>query len=188
LHSAAVRDDQQVHVERLSEAALARWRDAAFTYEEVGPTAGTPPPGFRHLDRTRTLEPATDFGRAARAVMTWQVQARAGLTVAASTLDVEPPAIVLLGIGRGRFSLSARCRVAYVIDEADRQGFAYGTLPGHPESGEESFVLERRPDGLIDFRITAFSRPATAVATLGGPITSWVQQRVTTRYLQSLNP
>lgn len=30
------------------------------------------------------------------------------------------------------------------IDEPDRQGFAYGTLPGHPESGIEQFTLTRR--------------------------------------------
>jgi uncharacterized protein (UPF0548 family) len=29
------------------------------------------------------------------------------------------------------------CRVVYVLDEPERRGFAYGTLPGHPESGEE---------------------------------------------------
>ena len=27
----------------------------------------------------------------------------------------------------------APCRVVYVVDEPDRRGFAYGTLPGHPE-------------------------------------------------------
>jgi len=31
-------------------------------------------------------------------------------------------------------------------------------LPGHPERGEEAFVVERRTDGTF-FSITAFSRP-----------------------------
>jgi uncharacterized protein (UPF0548 family) len=29
------------------------------------------------------------------------------------------------------------CRVVYVVDEPRRAGFAYGTLPGHPEIGGE---------------------------------------------------
>ena len=33
--------------------------------------------------------------------------------------------------------------VVYIIHEPDRQGFAYGTLPGHPESGDEALMSER---------------------------------------------
>jgi uncharacterized protein (UPF0548 family) len=173
-----------VNVELLSEADRARWHDAPFTYAEVGATADALPPGFRHLRRRRTLDPAADFRMAARAVMTWQLQTRAGLQVRASSREVEPDAVVVLRLGL--LLLSAPCRVVYVIDEADRQGFAYGTLPGHPESGEESFVVERRPDGRVDFTVTAFSRPATTLAHLGGPVARWVQSRVTTRYLRAL--
>jgi hypothetical protein len=35
------------------------------------------------------------------------------------------------------------CRVVAVIDEANRYGFAYGTLPVHPETGEEAFMIVR---------------------------------------------
>ncbi|SIP67631.1 hypothetical protein BN9982_740001 [Mycobacterium tuberculosis] len=47
--------------------------------------------------------------------------------------------MVLVGIA----FLRAPCRVVYVIDEPDVRGFGYGTLPGHPVSGEER--RERRP-------------------------------------------
>jgi uncharacterized protein (UPF0548 family) len=180
-------DDRPVSVERLSEAAVTRWRSAPFTYDAVGSTAGEPPSGFPYLCRTRTLKLGTDFMMAAHALMTWQVQARAGLKLAASSFEVAPDAVVLLRIGVRPFSVSAPCRVAYIVDDADRQGFAYGTLPGHPESGEESFVVERRPDGRVDFTISAFSRAATTMARMGGPITSWVQRRITLRYLHSLD-
>ena len=49
-------------------------------------------------------------------------------------------------------------RVVYVIDEPLRKGFAYGTLPGHPETGEEAFIVEYRDDDsvwLIDPRVLA---------------------------------
>jgi uncharacterized protein (UPF0548 family) len=181
------RDDWPVGVERLSGDAVANLQDAPFTYEAVGATSSGPPTGFTHFRKTRTLGPDRGFTDAAHALMSWQVQARAGLRVAASSLDVVPGAVVVLRLGAGPLAVSAPCRVVYVVDENDRRGFAYGTLRGHPESGEESFVVERRPDGLVDFTICAFSRPATAMARMGGPITSWVQRRMTMRYLRTLD-
>ncbi|GAA4696164.1 DUF1990 domain-containing protein [Nocardioides conyzicola] len=77
------------------------------------------------------------------------------------------------------------CRVAYVVAEPDRAGFAYGTLPGHPESGEERFLLTRLSDGRITFTVTAFSRPATRLARAGGPLTRSIQDRVSRRYLRA---
>jgi uncharacterized protein (UPF0548 family) len=129
----------------------------------------------------------TDFSHAARALLTWQVQARAGVAVAASSAAVEPDSVVILRVGRRPLSVAAPCRVVYVIDEADRQGFAYGTLPGHPESGEESFLIERRQDGSVEFTVAAFSRPASRIAKVGGPITTFVQRRMTDRYLCTLD-
>ncbi len=79
------------------------------------------------------------------------------------------------------------CRVVDIIDESQRQGFAYGTLPGHPEAGEERFVLEQLEDGRIRFTITAYSRPASRLARLGGPIGRAAQSFMTKRYLRSLD-
>ena len=56
------------------------------------------------------------------------------------------------------------------------------TLPGHPESGEEAFLVVRVGDG-CEFRITAFSRPATLLARASGPLGRAVQRLVTDRYL-----
>jgi uncharacterized protein (UPF0548 family) len=57
-------------------------------------------------------------------------------------------------------AVTAPVRVVYVVDEPTRRGFAYGTLDGHPESGEESFVVDRTDDGSVWITITAFSRPS----------------------------
>lgn len=65
-------------------------------------------------------------------------------------------------------------------------GFAYGTLPGHPETGEEAFVVERNGEGDVRFTITAFSRPRALLARLGGPVTKAVKARATRRYLRGL--
>lgn len=171
-------------VAQLSEAAAARLQRAAFTYDPLDRMAGAAPPGFAELRRTRMLPVGADFDAAAGALLSWQVHARAGLRVAASSLAVEAGAVVVLRIGVGPLVVSAPCRVVYVVDEPDRQGFAYGTLPGHPESGQEEFVVERGADGRVEFSITAFSKPATALAKLGGPLTTWFQRRMTTRYLR----
>ena len=38
------------------------------------------------------------------------------------------------------------CRAVCSVDTADCQGFAYGTLPGHPERGEETFTVQLTQD------------------------------------------
>ena len=64
-------------------------------------------------------------------------------------------------------------RVVYQIDEDDRFGFAYGTLPAHAEVGEERFLATRSAAG-VTFEIRAFSRPRHPLAALVKP---WVRRR-----------
>jgi uncharacterized protein (UPF0548 family) len=78
--------------------------------------------------------------------------------------------------------LTVPVRVVRVVDEPDRRGFVYGTLPGHPETGEEAFLVERDADGTW-IKVRAFSRPARWYSRLGGPVTSWMQRRYTERYV-----
>jgi uncharacterized protein (UPF0548 family) len=77
-------------------------------------------------------------------------------------------------------------RVVYVVDEPGRRGFAYGTLPGHPERGEEAFVVERMADGSVWLVIRAFSRPAGPLIWLGYPIARLLQSVYTARYRRAL--
>ena len=77
-------------------------------------------------------------------------------------------------------------RVVYVIDEPDRKGFAYGTLPGHPERGEEAFVVERRADDSVWLVIRAFSRPANAFFWAAYPALRMMQAIFTARYGRAL--
>ncbi|HEY4226309.1 MAG TPA: DUF1990 domain-containing protein [Pseudolysinimonas sp.] len=78
-------------------------------------------------------------------------------------------------------------RVVYVIDEPDRKGFAYGTLPGHPERGEESFVVERRPDASVWLIIRSFSRPSSAFFWAAYPALRMMQAIFTGRYERALS-
>jgi len=167
------------------DAALARYENAELTYTPVGATAVDLPPGYEHNERRiRIGAEAETFSRAADAVLTWEMHRRAGLVVAA-----EGPAVagrtVVLGAGVG-VKLLIPCRVVYVVDEPTRRGFAYGTLSGHPEQGEEAFVVTRDDDETVWFEIKAFSRPGALLVRLAGPVGRAIQSLATTRYERAL--
>lgn len=73
------------------------------------------------------------------------------------------------------------CRILYVLDESGpitKFGFAYGTLPGHVESGEERFLIKwDRADNSVWYDIFAFSRPNHFLARLGYPFVRRLQKR-----------
>jgi uncharacterized protein (UPF0548 family) len=186
LSDRAVLDDVLVAIRELPAQRAATLRAAPFTYEEVGATASGRQTGYGWLERSAPLI-RRDFEEAATDLFMWRLHDRAGLRVQASEAPLRQDTVVLMQLGLGPAAVRIPCRVAYVIDEPTRRGFAYGTLPGHPESGEELFVIEQRGDGSISMTITAFSRPATRLARLGGPITRWVQLTMTTRYLRALD-
>lgn len=83
--------------------------------------------------------------------------------------------------------VTAPCRVIYVIDEPTRKGFAYGTLPGHPESGEEAFIVDQTEDGSVWLTIRAFSRPAAWPWWAVYPVLRILQALFTRRYFRSLS-
>ncbi|MGO2774949.1 MAG: DUF1990 family protein, partial [Brachybacterium tyrofermentans] len=157
-----------------------------------------PPDGYRLMHRS-ALVTAMDFETASSAVRGWVVHRRAGLQVSASHGKAEPGAQVHLRLGIGPLSILAPCRVLWVIDEPDRAGFAYGTLPGHPESGIEQFTVTRTGTGtgtgtgagagtdVVRFHLDAVSKPATWYARLGRPVSRLVQEVVTRRYLRALS-
>ncbi|MFC4129093.1 DUF1990 family protein [Hamadaea flava] len=67
-----------------------------------------------------------------------------------------------------------------------RERTPYGTVLGHPESGEEAFVVQRNADNLVELEIVAFSRPATRLARFGGAITRATQSWITHRYVAAI--
>jgi uncharacterized protein (UPF0548 family) len=157
-----------------------------LTYSEVGATAaGELPPGYGHLSNSAQIGTGRErFEQAADAVMHWGMQRGAGLRVQASSEVVKLDAVVLV---RMMGFLQAPCRVVYVIDEPDVRGFAYGTLPGHPESGEERFAVRHDPNTSAVFaEVAAFSRPATWWSKAGGPFVAIAQRVIAKRYLRGV--
>lgn len=88
----------------------------------------------------------------------------------------------------GPFHYRAPVRVVYVIEEESRCGFAYGTLPGHPSSGEEVFVVEHRGDDTVWFTFRAFTRPAGGIDRVFPYVLRTVHTQLIHRYLMALTP
>lgn len=155
-----------------------------LTYTEVGATAATMPAGYHHLRKSAVIGTGRDrFDQAAARGMRWGMLRGAGLRVEATTSVAEVGAEVLVHLG----PVVAPCRVVYVVDEPDRRGFAYGTLPGHAESGEELFIVRYDPATRdVIAEVAAFSRHATWWSRLGSPVTSLLQRQITDRYLRAL--
>ena len=161
---------------------LATQSSLTFTYAALGATAGTPPPGYV-VDRTRIKlgEGEAVFRSATAALRQW-AQFDLGWVEAWSpdTPIRTGEVVAVLGRAFGVWWVNA-CRIVYVVDEAgpvSRFGFAYGTLPGHAESGEERFPVEwDRGDDGVWYDILAFSRPNHILIRLGYPIVRRTQKR-----------
>lgn len=160
-------------------------------YPGIGGTEhGVAPVGYDRVLEEASL--GTGLGvyrRVADGILGWELQRRAGLTVRADSPRAVPGAHVVSGFGVGPFRLPAPCQVVWAREPApggvpQSAGFGYGTLPGHPARGEESFEVEINSHGEVWLRIRAFSRPANWFYAAGGLVTRAAQRHVTSRYIE----
>lgn len=155
---------------------------------EGGTRDGTRPPGYSYLRRQADVGTGTeDFQRAAAFVRAWGTHLGSGLRVYPEGVPQEPGSAVLIAIGMGPIAIIAPCRVVWTVDEPARAGFGYGTLPGHPEEGEEAFVVElEEATGRVRFTVTAFSRHAAWYTKLAGPVGRLAQRRAAKAYIDAV--
>jgi uncharacterized protein (UPF0548 family) len=153
-------------------------RNLEFTYPEVGATNATPPAGYIvDHNRIQLGKGEATYKRAVDALKKWQQFDLGWVTIVPKGVKVEVGATVAVRARAfGTWSLSA-ARVVYVIDEARRFGFAYGTLPDHVECGEERFMIEWLPDDSVWYEIVAFSRPRHPLVRLSAPFARLLQKR-----------
>ncbi|MEU2157174.1 DUF1990 domain-containing protein [Streptomyces sp. NPDC019396] len=149
-----------------------------LSYPEVGATRlGSLPGGYQHLHHRAAVghgRPA--FEAAADAVTGWGMHRASGARVTADSPRAEPGTVVEVALGVGPLRFRAPCQVIWAEHGPERSGFAYGTRAGHPEQGEESFVVELAADGTVWFTVTAFSRPASWYTQLAGPLVPLLQR------------
>jgi len=159
------------------QAVLERSIEASPTFAEVGATRAAVldgaalPGGWNHLRLDRVVGRGdAAFEAAAECVLTWGMHRGTGLGVLAERPRAELGSTVVVAIGLGRVRLLAPCRVVWTLDEPDRRGFGYAALPGHPEDGEEAFLVSRDARGAVLFSVVAFSRPARRLTRVAGPL------------------
>lgn len=169
------------------ERLVSEQHDLSVTYADVGATLGAMPPGYNVMTGSRVAGSGTEtFDRAKDAVRTWKAQEAMGML-----LHPEPPPLVE-GTTMA-FALPVQqplplfatgcCRIVRVVDEPRSFGFVYGTLPHHPESGEEAFMVHHRSNDDVEFEITAFSKPAALAMKASGPVGRYMQRRALSTYL-----
>ncbi|MFJ9810637.1 DUF1990 family protein [Streptomyces sp. NPDC101158] len=146
-------------------------------YPEVGATGTRPlPDGYHHLHHSvRIGHGEAAYAAAGTAVTTWAMHRATGARVTSTAERAEPGVTVEISVGLGPVRLVAPCQVIWTTSTDRSTGFAYGTLAGHPERGEESFVVDLREDGSVWFTVTAFSRAAAWYTRLGGPVVRALQ-------------
>jgi uncharacterized protein (UPF0548 family) len=167
---------------------LADCAGRSLTYSPTGGTReGTAPTGYHSMVlRRRIGQGRADFDRAREGLMSWQMHRDAGLamTVSAPRAALGVESLGLLGVGA--LGMPVPCRVVWAAEEDGHAGFAYGTLSGHPERGEEAFVLDLSADGALWFTVRAFSLPAAWYMRAAGPLGRVGQRVFAGRYARAL--
>jgi uncharacterized protein (UPF0548 family) len=162
--------------------------DAPFSYPEVGATgAAELPAHYRTATYTTVVGSGrAAFERAAAVVFDWRAQRSVGFRVHADGPAGRPGTVVVLRAGLPRLGLDLPCRVVWAQTGGDERGFSYGTLAGHPESGEERFTVRLLPGGDVVYGIRVFFRLASPAARLAGPLSLGLQRLGTRQYLRAI--
>lgn len=173
-----------VELDRLLDAA----RSAAPTYDHIGSTLdpgrrSEPRIFVRHLDVGRGT---AAFTVAREALRTWVPHAGIGADIHPAGQAVEVDATLLVVLRRGPLLVVAPDRIVGVIDEARRFAFAYGTLPGHPERGEESFCVEHLADDTVRATIRVQAGPGSFAAHAVAPAVRALQHAAVHGYLRAI--
>ena len=169
--------------EELVSDYLARQVEQPLSYDAVGCTREERPamPGWK-VDRNRVrLGTGREvFVAAKRAISRWAMFPREVASICDP--DQTPQQDLVVGVIYKAWLLPVwilfPAKVVWMVDEPRRFGFAYGTLPDHPECGEERFVVEwNEEDDAVWYELLAVSRPAHWLARVGYPYTRWEQAR-----------
>ncbi|HEU0036712.1 MAG TPA: DUF1990 domain-containing protein [Kofleriaceae bacterium] len=163
---------------------LARVATVPLSYDEVGMTRQPePPPGYGR-EHAR-VELAIDFAAAREAVASFATHRLPYLFVHPADARVVLGANVLVCARLGPVWSINPCRIVYLCDAPGRFTYAYGTLPGHAEAGEETFTVERTATGVMAETL-AYARPQDVLARVGRPIAHRVQAKIKRDYMAAL--
>ena len=154
-----------------------------LSYAQVGATQQVAPAGYKvDHNRIHLGFGAETFAAAKAALQQWTMFNLGWVEICWPSAPIQVGTTVgMVATAFGLWTLNA-CQIVYIVDESDRNserfGFAYGTLPGHLEKGEERFLIEwNRTEDSVWYDILAFSRPNHLLAKVGYPVVRHFQKR-----------
>jgi uncharacterized protein (UPF0548 family) len=153
-----------------------------FSYAEVGASKDSIPGNYPvNHHRVQIGSGADVFARAKTAVQSWTMYNLGWTRLYPPETPIAVGEVVAVIVNH-QFCWSLNpCRIVYVLEEEraiERFGFAFGTLPGHSETGEERFTVEWRPDdNTVWYELLAFARPQHILAKIGSPFVRIVQRK-----------
>lgn len=158
---------------------LKEQKSLPYSYQEVGQTKFTKP--ILHFDNDHNsilLGNGNDVWlKAKNALDAWEQFPSKWTTIYPKNTALKEGEVVAVLFRVLGLWWTNSARIVYSFDEPNRYGFAYGTLPGHIEKGEEVFWIERDYQGDIYYHIKAFSRPRFWLVRLAYPFARWNQKR-----------
>jgi uncharacterized protein (UPF0548 family) len=170
---------------------IRRQIEQPFSYDFMGCTREQPlaaRPGW-NIDHHRVLlgHGSEAFVRARAAIDAWQMFPPEMTSVFGHEVPREGLVVaVLYRVSLVPVWLLMPARVVYTIHDTirrdghtfERYGFAYGTLPEHPERGEERFLVEwNHTDDTVHYDLLAVSQPRHLLARLAFPFARHEQAR-----------
>ena len=150
-----------------------------FSYATVGGTQKNLPAGYR-VDHNRILigHGLDQFAVAKATIDEWKMFDLNWIELFPTRPCVQVGTAVAVVVHHFGFWSVNISRIIYLIDEASRYGFAYGTLPCHSEEGEERFLVEHdRNTDEVWYDLYSFSRPKHPLARIGHPIARHLQKQ-----------
>jgi uncharacterized protein (UPF0548 family) len=166
------------------DALLAKVTALPLSYPEVGMTRATEPPAGYAREHQR-VELAISFETARAAVVAFATHRLPYLFLHPRTATATFGTNVLVVARVGPLWTTNPCRIVYVDDTPDRFTYAYGTLPGHSEHGEETFTVERTKTGVVAETV-AYARAQDWLARIGAPVAHRFQALVKRDYMAAL--
>ncbi len=161
---------------------LARQKELPFSYNEVGASQAEIPSGYPINHHRVQLGVGIDaFDRAKDAIQSWTMYKLSWTRLYPSDAPVAVGGVVCVVVNHGFCRSINPCRIIYLLEEnteTERFGFAFGTLPGHSEKGEERFTVEwRHADDSVWFELLSFARPHHILAKIGFPLVGLFQRK-----------
>jgi len=150
-----------------------------YTYPEVGATKTNEQ--FAHYDNDNNQviigKGAEVWQKAKCALKNWQQFPLPWTKIYPNTTALEEGEVVVVLFRLFGIWWRNSAKIVYAFDEPNRFGFAYGTLPGHIETGEEVFWVEKDAEGVVSYHIKAFSTPRFWLARIAYPVARFFQRK-----------